>query len=288
VGLVIVLCWGKLSSQNHRWPSATIFIRFWPLSFLGWFNYTASWDTISETDRLLLDYAFPRGAAMLIRGVGRAVGDIFYQRCFYLFLMLMAFIAVVSFIEPTPVGRITIAGANAFLIVATVASVGRTTLSFVLALVLAVPALVYQWVALRSGDLHALIVSRWIAVALYATAIGYLMRYVFQREVMTADKLFGAASMYLLIGIFWAFLYAMVDSYHPGSFTLGGQTTTPDFFDFVYFSFTVLTSTGFGDFAPLGRQARGICTVEQIVGSLFVAILIARLAGVYPPGVKAQ
>ncbi|WP_347783682.1 potassium channel family protein [Pseudomonas kurunegalensis] len=86
--------------------------------------------------------------------------------------------------------------------------------------------------------------------------------------------------------------YALVDSYHPGSFTLGGQPTPPDFFDFVYFSFTVLTSTGFGDFAPLGRQARGICTVEQIAGSLFVAILIARLAGVYPPlgggGVKAQ
>lgn len=223
---------------------------------------------------------------MLIRGVGRAVGNIFYQRCFYLFLMLIAFIAVVSFIEPTRLGRIAIAGANAFLVVATVASVGRTTLSFVLALVLAVPALVYQWIALQSGDPHALVMSRWFAVALYATTIGYLMRYVFRREVMTADKLFGAASMYMLIGIFWAFLYALVENYHPGSFTLGGQPAKPGFFDLVYFSFTVLTSTGFGDLAPLGRQARGICTVEQIVGALFVAILIARLAGVYPPGVR--
>ncbi len=223
---------------------------------------------------------------MLIKGVGRVVGDIFYQRCFYLFLMLMSFIAAVSFVDPTPPGRIAIACANAFLVVATVASVGRTTNSFVLALVLAGPALVYQWIALFSGDLHALVMSRWFAVALYAVTIGYLMRYVFRREVMTADKLFGAASMYLLIGIFWAFVYALVENYHPGSFTLGGQPTQPGFFDFVYFSFTVLTSTGFGDFAPLGRQARGVCTVEQIVGSLFVAILIARLAGVYPPGAK--
>jgi len=53
--------------------------------------------------------------------------------------------------------------------------------------------------------------------------------------------------------------------------------------DFVYFSFTVLTSTGFGDITPLNRLARGICVVAQIVGALFVAILIARLAGVYPP-----
>lgn len=225
---------------------------------------------------------------MLIRGVGRALGGIFYQRCFYLFLMLMSFIAAVSLIDPTPQGRIAVAGANAFLVVATVTSVGRTTLSFVLALLLAGPALGYQWVALQSGDPHALVMSRWFAVALYAISIGYLMRYVFRREVMTADKLFGAASMYLLIGVFWAFLYALIENYHPGSFTLGGQPTQPEFFDFVYFSFTVLTSTGFGDLAPLGRQARGICTVEQIVGSLFVAILIARLAGVYPPGAKVE
>ena len=45
----------------------------------------------------------------------------------------------------------------------------------------------------------------------------------------------------------------------------------------------MLTSTGFGDVTPLTRQARGICMVEQITGALFVAILIARLAGVYPP-----
>ena len=45
----------------------------------------------------------------------------------------------------------------------------------------------------------------------------------------------------------------------------------------------MLTSTGFGDIAPLIRQARGLVVVEQVVGALFLAVLIARLAGVYPP-----
>jgi len=48
-------------------------------------------------------------------------------------------------------------------------------------------------------------------------------------------------------------------------------------------SFTVLASTGFGDIVPLSRQARAICVVEQLAGALFLAILIARPAGVYPP-----
>jgi hypothetical protein len=44
-----------------------------------------------------------------------------------------------------------------------------------------------------------------------------------------------------------------------------------------------LTSTGFGDVVALSRQARAVVVVEQLVGTLFLAILIARLAGVYPP-----
>jgi hypothetical protein len=100
---------------------------------------------------------------------------------------------------------------------------------------------------------------------------------------MTADKLFGAASAYLLLGVFWAFLYALVAHFYAGSFALFGQPSSIAFYDLVYFSFTVLTSTGFGDISPLSRQARGICVIEQIVGALFLAILIARLAGVYPP-----
>jgi hypothetical protein len=55
------------------------------------------------------------------------------------------------------------------------------------------------------------------------------------------------------------------------------------FVDGLYLSMTVLTSTGFGDITPLTRQARGVCMIEQISGALFIAILIARLAGVYPP-----
>jgi hypothetical protein len=62
-----------------------------------------------------------------------------------------------------------------------------------------------------------------------------------------------------------------------------GQPGRLVFSDALYLSMTVLTSTGFGDISPLTRQARGVCMVEQIAGALFVAILIARLAGVYPP-----
>jgi len=119
--------------------------------------------------------------------------------------------------------------------------------------------------------------------ALYLIATVYLLRYVFQPRVMTADKLFGAAAAYLMLGVLWAYIYAIVGYFYPNSYMVVGQPGRLVFSDALYLSMTVLTSTGFGDISPLTRQARGVCMVEQIAGALFVAILIARLAGVYPP-----
>ena len=45
----------------------------------------------------------------------------------------------------------------------------------------------------------------------------------------------------------------------------------------------MLTSTGFGDIVPVHPVARMLSVLEQVAGVLFIAILIARLAGTYPP-----
>jgi hypothetical protein len=106
---------------------------------------------------------------------------------------------------------------------------------------------------------------------------------VFQPKIMTQDKLFGAAAAYLLIGVLWAYLYAIIGFFFHPSYLLVGTPGRLVYGDALYLSITVLTSTGFGDIVPLTRQARGACMIEQITGALFIAILIARLAGVYPP-----
>jgi hypothetical protein len=225
---------------------------------------------------------------LAIRVAREQLGRVFFQRCFYLFVVLLALIAVVPFVPPTPLGRYVVAGINAFVVVATVAAVGRTVLSFVIVLLLAVPALGFHYIGVATGDPEPLAMAWAFAVALYAATIIYLLRYVFQPEVMTADKLYGAAAAYLMLGVVWAYGYALLDHHFPRSFSVGGRQAPLEVVDALYFSFTVLTSTGFGDVVPLTRQARAICVVEQLVGALFLAILIARLAGVYPPVTRAR
>jgi len=212
-----------------------------------------------------------------------ALSRIFYQRCFWLFIVLLALIGAVSFVPATDRGRLIVSIVNMFLLIATVAAVGRTTLSFVIALLLAIPAVWFQYLGLWYDDDSSLASSWMFSAALYFITVAYLLRYVFHPRIMTPDKLFGAAAAYLLIGVLWAYIYASIGFFYPQSYMIVGQPGQLVYSDALYFSITVLTSTGFGDITPLTRQARGMCMVEQITGGLFVAILIARLAGVYPP-----
>lgn len=220
---------------------------------------------------------------MAINRARTAFAQVFFQRCFYLFVAVLALIMAILLLEFTPRARFALNVANLLVVVAAVAAVGRTQLSFVIALLLAAPALVFQWLAIDGSDSLFLLHSWAFGAALYASTIGYLLRYVFQRDVMTADKLYGAAAAYLMVGVLWAYLYAIANHLQPGSFAFGGAVVSPPIGDLLYFSFTVLTSTGFGDAVPVLRYARGLCVLEQLVGALFLAILIARLAGVYPP-----
>jgi len=220
---------------------------------------------------------------MGLRTARDAVSRIFYQRCFYLFVVLIGLITVVPFVPPTDYGRLALNAINLFLLIATIAAVGRTTMSFLVAILIAAPALWFQHKGLVLDDEGDLARSWMFSVVLYFLTTLYLLRYVFQPKVMTQDKLFGAAAAYLMLGVLWAYLYALVGHYYPNSYMVAGTAGGLGYTEALYFSITVLTSTGFGDITPLSRQARGVCMVEQIAGALFVAILIARLAGVYPP-----
>lgn len=219
---------------------------------------------------------------MALRVARDALSRIFYQRCFYLFGALLALISVVPFLPETIEGRIVLNWVNVFLVVSTVAAVGRSVFSFVLALLLGVGELLLHWTALKGGVPGLLVYSWMLGALLYAVTAFYLLRYVFDPQVMTTDKLFGAAAAFLVLGVLWAYLYTIVGHYVPKSFIVVGAPGSLDYLQALYLSISVLTSNGFGDISPLSQQARGLASTEQVVGALFLAVLIARLAADYP------
>jgi len=205
--------------------------------------------------------------------------SVFTQRCVYLFAALLLLIVLVPFFEGTAQGRILLNIINVLVLVTSAVAVSRSRTCFTLAIVLGGAAIGCQLASVALSEPHLLHVSRASSAAFYFLTLCYLLAYVFRNEVLTVDKLYGAAAAYLMLGVLWGYFYMLLLASHPGAVASSGQPII----EIVYFSFTVLTSTGFGDIVPTHPVARMLCVVEQTAGVLFIAILIARLASTYHP-----
>lgn len=219
---------------------------------------------------------------MPLHFVRGAFARVFTQRCFYLFFALLMLLVALPFLGQTVGGRIAANGINLLILLTAIAAVGRSKLSFLIGALLAVPTVAFQLLGFNLDETRYLALAWIFGAAFYFATIVYLLRYVFSPEVMSVDKLYGAASVYLMLGLLWLYFYLLADYFFPGSFLIGGSVAQLTASDLIYFTFTVLTTTGFGDVTPALPLARALVTLEQLSGTLFIAILIARLAGIYP------
>lgn len=158
----------------------------------------------------------------------------------------------------------------------------RRLLGWTLASAAAVERIAIIFVHNRTLDLIGSIC--WLLFVLFVT-LSELRSVLKQREV-TGETICMAISVYLLLGLTWAFLYAVIFQLHPESF--GGLVAAkPDhpteilhIFPVIgYFSLTTLSTIGFGDITPLTLQARYAAVAEGITGQFYLAILVARLVG---------
>ncbi len=214
----------------------------------------------------------------------KGLGGLFRQRCVYLFLALAIVLIVAEpFLVGVGRGWFTLVFAHILVLVAACAALSPGAKAFSVAVALAVPLAGLEVYSTLAGDLATRWVRWTLGAMLYAVVLGALIAYVLRREVMTADKLWGGAAAFLLIGILWSGFYEVAQFIVPGSFLQHGQAVDLDLTDRLYFSFTVLTSTGVGDIAPASDVSKALCMLEQIAGVLFLTVMIARLAGIYLP-----
>ena len=114
-----------------------------------------------------------------------------------------------------------------------------------------------------------------------------LLRRVLQRGPLGRGRLHAAACAYLLLGHGAALVFSVLEHVQPGSFQdpLAGaaplHAVLVGYPHLVYYSFTTLTTLGFGDVIPLSPLARSLSTLLALVGQLYLALLVGRLVGLY-------
>ena len=96
---------------------------------------------------------------------------------------------------------------------------------------------------------------------------------------VTLQSIYGALSAYLVIGLMFAAFFAAMDHLGGGHFFVPGEAANTQTFQ--YFSFTTLTTLGYGDFTAAGSAGRAVAVLEALTGQIFLATLVARLVATF-------
>jgi len=127
----------------------------------------------------------------------------------------------------------------------------------------------------READIaHALLL-----LATYATLNYVVMEAVFGPGRVTAHRIRGAIVFYLNVGLMFSLMDNVVADMVPGAFSNVPPVSDGQFFHaaITYYSFSTLTSLGYGDIMPLHPVARSLANLESLIGQLFPPTLLARI-----------
>jgi hypothetical protein len=121
-----------------------------------------------------------------------------------------------------------------------------------------------------------------VQVSLLAVAMLSVLRRVVTAPEVGFRTILGAVSVYTVLGILFTFLYGAIDRMQAGAFFEG--VPHPQSSDFLFFSYTTLTTTGYGNLVAGGQPGRMISGLEMMIGQIFLVTLVAGLVSLWRPG----
>jgi len=127
-----------------------------------------------------------------------------------------------------------------------------------------------------------------VGLAPPAIIIG-VIRSLRARQAVTLEAVFGVLCVYILLGMFFASVYGTIDRFGGNPFFAGGQSATVA--RCLYFSFTSLTTAGYGDFTARTNLGHTLSVSEALLGQIYlvtvVSLIVANL-GRSRPAAKVE
>ena len=188
------------------------------------------------------------------------------------------------FVDDLPNGDLIEVVLLTLVMVSAVVAMGGRRRTFIIALLLACPALVGKWANHVQPDLLPAPFFLIAAFVFFGFMVAQLLRFVLRATRVDTNVLCAGIAGYLMLGLLWVPVYEMVGRLNPAAFSLsrgGAAGGTMDGFNAFYFSFITLCTVGYGDITPVSKVAKMLAALEAITGLFYMAVLISRLVAVY-------
>jgi voltage-gated potassium channel Kch len=153
------------------------------------------------------------------------------------------------------------AGARALTLAATIMAIAGAVMR------VSVPSMLTVWLG------HLAMIAALLGISTV------IVQAVFAPGRITHHRIEGAVILYLNIALAFTSIFRLIQELNPDAFAQipaqPGEVAAVS--NMLYFSFTTLTSTGFGEILPIDPFARSMANLESVLGQLYLAILLARL-----------
>ncbi|MBW8059898.1 MAG: hypothetical protein FVQ78_06100 [Solirubrobacterales bacterium] len=197
-------------------------------------------------------------------------------------LLVMATYVLASLLDNSGWSAVVLTAAGTTTAVVALVSSHARVLTVRAALVLSGIAIALA-VATAITDRHTwLSVGSLIEITLLTAAMLAVLRRVVTSTEIVFRTILGAISVYAIFGLLFTFLYSTLDRFQPGPFFAG--VANPEGGDFLFFSYTTLTTTGYGDLVPAAQPGRMFAGLEMMIGQIFLVTLVAGLVSLWRPG----
>jgi len=199
------------------------------------------------------------------------------------FLGALVFMFVTApFIAELPSGKLIEAALLTVVLGSAVLAVGGRRQTLIVASLLMTPVVGARWLhhfQLSDGSYTFHIAA---FVVFLAFVVFQFLGFILRAPRVSSEVLCAAVATYLLLGLLWASAFVLVARMSPGAFSGIAAGSQPlHGFDSLYFSLTTLTTAGYGDIAPVSGLARMLAMLEAVTGTMYMALLVARLVSVY-------
>jgi hypothetical protein len=197
-----------------------------------------------------------------------------------LLLLLIAGYLLSAFIDERWIGALQVVLFTAVMILALrSSSVSRRAVRVLLFTAVAgVPVFFFLSLSTVTGDTGTGVANVWTGLVLLA-AVVMIVRRVLTFGTVTLQSIFGAFSAYMIVGLMFASFFAAIYHFSGDVFFANNQPGNTQTFQ--YFSFTTLTTLGYGDFTALENGGRAVAVLEALTGQVFLATLVARLVAAF-------
>ena len=207
--------------------------------------------------------------------------DCYKDRFLFLIVLIVALIVIGPFVEDFMRLRLFMDLFFSIIFITTIYAASKKRSHLIIAAILVIPTILALWSEEIPISNTLVTIGYICGLILFAFAVISILKYIFSTQVVTRQTISAAIVVYLLIALMWTFIYRLIEILYPASFAIAHAKLLDAENIYLYFSLVTITTLGYGDITPIGRQAASLAVLEAVTGQMYLVVVVAWFVGMH-------